>query len=211
MKRLLLLLSHLPIFISRLSGQQDTGMITGLVTDGSNAPVSGAAVFVINRNTNVRTGVTTGSDGIYVATPLKIGAYAVQVEVTGFKKVLREGIQLQVQDRLRLDFQLEVGDVTQTVEVRAESPLLQSESTSLGQVIDKRSVADLPLNGRNFTQLIVLAPGAHLLPYHHPAELAHRCSYRSRTKPQRARAADQYQESRAWYRRELARCIREGY
>ncbi len=148
--------------VSLLTGQQDTGMITGLVTDASNAPVSGAAVSVINRNTNVRTGVTTGSDGIYVATPLKIGAYGVQVEVTGFKKVVREGIQLQVQDRLRIDFKLEVGDVTQTVEVSAQAPLLQSESTSLGQVIDKRSVADLPLNGRNFTQLIVLAPGAYI-------------------------------------------------
>ena len=142
--------------------QQDTGMITGQVTDGNGFAVPAASVAVTNRDTNVGIKVVTGSDGIFVATPLKIGMYSLQVEAKGFKKALRDGIQIQVQDRVRLDFQLEVGDVTQTVEVQASAPLLQSESTSLGEVINQRSVAELPLNGRNFTQLIVLAPGAYI-------------------------------------------------
>src|ERR1700737_4083207 len=89
------------------NGQQDTGMITGLVTDANGLAIAGAAVSVTNRDTSVGVKVATGTDGIYVATPLKIGSYVIQVEVKGFKRALREGIQLQVQDRLRLDFQLQ--------------------------------------------------------------------------------------------------------
>ena len=123
MKKKLCVLPAL-LFCTILSvAQQDTGIITGLVTDASGSPVLGATVSVKNRDTNVGITVSTGSDGIYVATPLKIGAYEIQVEAKGFKKVVRDGVQLQVQDRLRLDFQLQVGDITQTVEVQAAAPL----------------------------------------------------------------------------------------
>ena len=77
---------------------------------------------------------------------------------------MRSGIPLEVQDRLTVDFSLSVGDVNQTVEVVADTPLLQSESTQMGAVINRKSVVDLPLNGRNFTQLIVTAPGAYVPP-----------------------------------------------
>src|SRR5262249_11247598 len=142
--------------------QQDTGMITGEVSDSTGSAVPGASVTVTNRDTNVNTKVITGSDGIFVATPLRIGNYTVMVEAKGFKKAVRDGIQLSVQDRLRVDFRLELGDVTQTVEITAEAPLLQSESTSLGQVIETKRVVELPLNGRNFIQLIALATGAYI-------------------------------------------------
>src|SRR5205823_4319806 len=102
------------------------------------------------------------ADGIFVATPLRIGTYSVAVEAKGFKKAVRDGIRLNVQDRLRVDFRLELGDITQTVEITAEAPLLQSESTSLGQVIETKRVLELPLNGRNFIQLIALATGAYI-------------------------------------------------
>src|SRR5581483_1570311 len=148
--------------LNLLQAQQDTGIITGLVTDPSGLAIPGAQVIVTNRDTNLKLNVATGNDGIYVATPLKIGRYSIEVHAQGFARVVRDGITLQVQDRLRVDFQLQVGDVTQTIEVQASSPILQSETTSLGQVIASRSVSDLPLNGRNFTQLIVLAPGAYI-------------------------------------------------
>src|SRR5262249_42670635 len=79
---------------------QDTGLITGTVIDVNGFAVPGALVSVTNRDTNVGLKVSTGTDGIFVATPLKIGVYSVEVEAKGFKKVLRDGIQLQVQDRL---------------------------------------------------------------------------------------------------------------
>ena len=91
-----------------LLAQQDTGMITGQVLDANGFAVPDALVAVTNRGTNVGMKVTTSADGMYVATPLRIGVYSIEVEAKGFKKVLRDGVQLQVQDRLRLDFQLEV-------------------------------------------------------------------------------------------------------
>ncbi|MEX2263769.1 MAG: carboxypeptidase regulatory-like domain-containing protein [Bryobacteraceae bacterium] len=158
MKSLLFLLS----LCSAVFAQQDAASITGQVTDATGLAVANATVTVTNRDTNVSMRVATGGDGLYVATPLRIGAYKVDVEAKGFKKTVRDGIPLRVQDRLRVDFSLEVGDLTQTIEVTAEAPLLQSESTSLGQVIATRPVSELPLNGRNFIQLIALSTGAYI-------------------------------------------------
>src|SRR5215510_7458765 len=131
--------------IPLLLAQQDTGLITGQVTDPTGSAVPDAAVTVVNRDTNIGVKVSTGSDGIFVATPLRIGLYSVTVEAKGFKKAVQDGIQLRVQDRLRVDFRLEVGEITQTVEVVGEAPLLQSETTSLGQVIETKRVVELPL------------------------------------------------------------------
>ena len=147
---------------SAIFAQQDAASITGQVTDPTGLAVTNAVINVTNRETNVSLRVETGADGLYVATPLRIGTYTVDVEAKGFKKTVRDGIPLRVQDRLRLDFRLEVGDLTQTIEVSAEAPLLQSESTSLGQVIATRPVSELPLNGRNFIQLIALSTGAYI-------------------------------------------------
>ena len=149
-------------FCAGLFGQQDAASITGQVTDASGLAVANATVTVTNRDTNVSVRVATGQDGLYVATPLRIGVYKVDVEAKGFKKTVRDEIPLRVQDRLRVDFRLEVGDLTQTIEVTAEAPLLQSESTSLGQVIATRPVSELPLNGRNFIQLVALSTGAYI-------------------------------------------------
>ena len=84
------------------------------------------------------------------------------VEAKGFKRAIRENLTLSVQDRLRVSFTLPVGDVQQSVEVMGEAPLLQSETSSLGQVVDTRKMVDLPLNGRNFIQLITLSTGAYV-------------------------------------------------
>jgi Carboxypeptidase regulatory-like domain len=113
------------IVVPLLVSQQDTGAI-----DPSGLAISNAHVSVTNQETNNRMSVRTGEDGIFVATPLRIGVYSVTVEIKGFKKAIQEGIRLQVQDRLRVDFQLQVGAVTETLEVNAQAALLQSETTS---------------------------------------------------------------------------------
>ena len=142
--------------------QQDTGTITGVVADPSGSAIPKAAVRFLNTGTNTATTVITDSEGLFVATPLRIGNYAISVEAPGFKKTVREDVLLRVQDRLRVDFRLEVGQLNETIEVTTEAPLLQSETTSLGQVITTKPVSELPLNGRNFIQLIALTPGAYI-------------------------------------------------
>jgi hypothetical protein len=103
--------------------------------------------------------VKTDSSGNYSATPLKIGTYTVSVEAQGFKSVTRNGIVLNVQDRLRVDFNLQVGSVNEQLTVTGATPLLQSESSALGDVIESQQIAALPLNGRDYTQLVALTTG----------------------------------------------------
>lgn len=145
---------------SVLLAQVDSGTIVGTVTDATGGIVPGATVRVTNVATNIGFTVTTGADGAYATNPLRIGVYDVIAESTGFKTSVREGINLRVQDRLEIDFTLEIGDVTETVEVTAAEPLLQTQTSSLGQVMETRAIEDLPLNGRSYIQLITLAAGA---------------------------------------------------
>ena len=145
-----------------LLAQQDTGVITGDVLDPSGAPIGNASVAVKNSETGIVLRVSTGVEGSYTTPPLHIGTYSVTVEAKGFKRAIRDGLMLNVQDRLRLSFTLEVGDMQQSVEVVGEAPLLQSETSSLGQVIETKKMVDLPLNGRNFIQLITLSTGAYV-------------------------------------------------
>jgi len=137
-------------------------MITGQVLDGTGSAIPLANVFLVHSGTNVRTAVSTNSEGLFVATPMRIGTYTISVEARGFKKAVRESVDLRVQDRLRIDFQMEVGNVTESVDVTAETPILQSETSSIGQVIATKPLSELPLNGRNFIQLIALTPGAYI-------------------------------------------------
>src|SRR5437867_963439 len=150
------------LLASAMYAQQDTGMITGQILDPTGSAIPLATVLLVNTGTNVQTSVSTNSDGLFVATPLRIGVYSITVEARGFKKSVRDNISLRVQDRLRIDFRLEVGEVSESVEVTSEAPLLQSETSSLGQVIATKPVSELPLNGRNFIQLIALTPGAYI-------------------------------------------------
>src|SRR6478609_5291470 len=152
----------LSLALHPLLGQQDTGLITGQVLDETGAPIANASVEVKNAGTGIVSKVSTGQEGSYTTQPLRIGTYSVTVEAKGFKRAIRENLSLSVQDRLRVSFTLPVGDVQQSVEVVAEAPLLQSETSSLGQVVDTRKMVDLPLNGRNFIQLITLSTGAYV-------------------------------------------------
>ena len=114
---------------------------------------------IINTGNNAKIVVKTDSSGNYSATPLKIGTYTVSVEAQGFKSVARNGIVLNVQDRLRVDFTLQIGSVSEKLVVTSSAPLLQSESSALGDVIESKQIADLPLNGRDYTQLASLTTG----------------------------------------------------
>ena len=149
-----LLLSTSPVF-----GQESRGTILGRVVDSSGAVIPGADV----RATNVATGVAaagrTNPAGNYALPYLLSGTYTIQAELAGFKRFVREGIQVRIADAVEVNIQMEVGDVAESVEVRAETPLLSTAEASLGQVIDERRVLELPLLAGNPMDLVHLAPG----------------------------------------------------
>src|SRR6185295_3433085 len=145
--------------VGTAQAQVDTGSIVGTLRDTSGAIVPGASVTLRESTTNTLTTRTADAAGNYVATPLRIGTYAVSVELAGFRKETREGVVLRVQDRLRVDFVLQPGDVAESVVVQGEAPLVQSETSSLGEVVDARQIVGLPLNGRNYIDLATLTSG----------------------------------------------------
>lgn len=143
-----------------LYAQVDTGTILGTVHDNTGAVIAGAKVTVRDEGTSRSQSNTTSSSGEYVFTPVKIGKYTIEVENAGFKKERRTGLTVNIQQQVVADFSLSVGDVTNEIEVTAAVPLLQTESGSVGHVIEGKTINDLPLNGRNYTFLARLVPGA---------------------------------------------------
>jgi len=138
--------------------QQGRGTILGTVTDQSGAPVAGAVVKVVNKATNVGQQTQTTGEGLYQAPNLAVGDYTVTIEKPGFRKVVRTGLQLQVDQRAQVDVRLEVGQVTESIEVQGEAPLVDTSNTSIGKVVDQKRVSELPLNGRNALALTLLTP-----------------------------------------------------
>lgn len=141
------------------SAQVTTGTIFGTVTDPSGAAIVGASVTVTDIDKGTVVNRKTDETGSFLFPFLIPGNYKVTVEQSGFKKAEQTGITLQVDQRARVDMQLTVGNVSETIEVTAAAPLVQSTSAETGQVIEQRAVQELPLNGRNFAQLVYLAPG----------------------------------------------------
>jgi hypothetical protein len=144
-----------------LVAQSITASLEGIVRDPSGATVPEARVRVVNTNTNVAKEVTTNVDGFFIATLLQPGTYSITVEKQGFKQFQRDSIHLQVTQVAKLDVALEVGAITDSVRVTGETPLLDSATSSMGQVIDTHEIVNLPLNQRNPFSLILLAPGVH--------------------------------------------------
>jgi hypothetical protein len=147
--------------VSSLEAQVDTGSITGSVTDTSGAVVGGAKVELVNEGTGSVLTTTTAADGVYEFSPVRIGTYKLNVSAQGFKKELQEHIAVDVTARVLLNFKLEPGTVSETIEVTSAAPVLQTQDASVGQVIDAHSANDLPLNGRNFTFLAQLSAGVN--------------------------------------------------
>ena len=141
------------------SAQVDTATITGTVRDSTGALLPDVTVTATEMDTGIGVAAKSNSNGNYVITPLKIGRYSVSVEAAGFQKETRKNIVLDVQQNLRLDFQLRVGSVSQTTEVIGQAPLLETETASLGDVVDSKQAEDLPLNGRRYTDLAELTSG----------------------------------------------------
>ena len=139
--------------------QVATGSIVGTVVDASGQVVPGAQVTVREVNRNTTTTLTTDAAGVYTAPFLVPGTYEVSVELQGFRSWIRRAIVLQVNDRLRIDASLEVGTLTESTTVQAESPLVRTDSSEVGTVIEEVAIKELPLNGRNFATLVYLAPG----------------------------------------------------
>lgn len=142
------------------SSYAQSAQITGRVTDPSGAVVSGAEISVSNVETKLQKVSVTNEVGIYVVPFLTPGTYTMKVTQQGFKSITRPDTKLEVDQVARIDFTLEVGDTTESVTVSESAPLIQSESGSIGQVVGHKKVVDLPLNGRDFTQLATLTPGA---------------------------------------------------
>jgi hypothetical protein len=154
-----------------LSAQVERASIVGLITDKSGAVVPGVAVTVTNQDTNTSARAVTDDSGAFSVVNLIPGNYTVQAIKSGFRNMVYRNYVLQVSQSARLDVQLEVGDVAQAVEVTAAAPLLQTENASVGQVISSAAVQSLPLNGRNFVQLAIIAPGVTGLDYAQPATI----------------------------------------
>jgi len=133
--------------------------VVGTVTDPSGGALTGAAVTLTNVGTGERRQALSSSGGDYQFLNLVPGAYRVQVEQSGFKRVTRENLEVNVSGTVRADISLQLGDVTQTVEVQAAAPLLRTEDANLSQVVSSRAVEDLPVNGRNILNLTALVPG----------------------------------------------------
>lgn len=136
---------------------QTQGEITGIVRDSSGAVVPGATVSVTNPATNFTRTALSNEAGVYNFPLLPPGKYNIKVEMPGFRTVTRNDVELQVQQSARLDFTVEVGAVTEVVEVFGSSALIASENATVGTVIENKRIVDLPLNGRNFLQLVSLS------------------------------------------------------
>ena len=141
--------------------QQGRGTILGSVTDASGAAVVGAKVAIANVDTNSTVTTATNGEGFFTSPPLNVGNYQVTVEHAGFKKEVRSGIGLQVDQRAEINVQLQVGAMGDSIQVTGEAPLVNTEDSSIGQVVDNKRVEELPVNGRSAFALIELTPNAH--------------------------------------------------
>lgn len=145
---------------STVFAQSTAGEISGVITDPSGSVVPGVSVSLTNPSTNTTRSVKTNESGLYVIPAIQPAVYTLKVELSGFRAIERKEIIIQVGSSNRIDFTLEVGEITSIVEVSGGAPVLQTETTSVGTVIENRRIVELPLNGRNYLQLASLIPGS---------------------------------------------------
>ncbi|MBS1826659.1 MAG: TonB-dependent receptor [Acidobacteria bacterium] len=153
---------YLVIFVVAAYAQTTTATLTGSVTDTSGATVPGAVVTVTNAGTGIARRIPTSDAGYYTAALLPPGTYQIRIEKEGFRAVARTGITLNVDQVARLDFVLEVGTVSEAIDVTSAAPLLEASTSSLGQVIDSKQFTDLPLNNRTALGLLSLSDNVSL-------------------------------------------------
>ena len=146
------------------AAQVGSASIHGTVSDLSGAALVGATVTIKNVQTGTARALKTDSLGRYSAPGLQVGEYQVQTQMPGFQTGLYSGLRLAVGDDHLVNLSLVVGEAESIIEVRADIPQLDSTSSTISSLIDQRQMRDLPLNGRNFEQLILLAPGVQSVP-----------------------------------------------
>jgi hypothetical protein len=144
---------------SILLGQSFTGLITGAIKDTSGAVIPRASVTITSQQTGRQESVTTDLDGRYTSLPLPPGEYRVEASLQGFRGAARRDIPVQINSTVVIDFSLEVGELTDRVEVRADATLLETSTGTVGKLVDNRRILELPLNTRNVYSLIFLTPG----------------------------------------------------
>ncbi len=146
-------------FASIAYSQVDTGSISGTVKDQSGAVVQNAVVTVSSPSNGSSVSTTSNKDGIYTVVNLKSGAYDVSVSTPGFQTITKTDINVRIQDRLAVDFDLKLGQTATSVQVQDSAPILETETSSLGHVVEANEIQSLPLNGRNYIQLAILGTG----------------------------------------------------
>ncbi|MDQ1469923.1 MAG: hypothetical protein QOJ99_1403 [Bryobacterales bacterium] len=144
--------------VSQAFAQTSAG-VNGVVLDSSGALIPETRIVATNLDSGAKRETTTNESGAYEFPLLQPGRYSLVARKQGFKQVTREGVQLELNQVAKIDFAMEPGTLTETVEVNAAAPLLEANTSSVGQVIESKAVSDLPLNGRNFVQLAILGPG----------------------------------------------------
>jgi carboxypeptidase family protein/TonB-dependent receptor-like protein len=144
---------------STLLAQSYTGRIIGTLKDSSGAVIPRATVTITNQQTDSQEATVTDLEGRYTSVPLPPGAYRVEASLQGFRGASRRDVVVQVNTTVVIDFNLEVGDLTDQVEVRADATLLETDTSTVGKVVDNRRILELPLNTRNIYSLIFLTPG----------------------------------------------------
>src|SRR5215470_7347038 len=145
-----LLLGLLTLCSPLALAQQETATITGEIRDANGSVVPKATITVTNVETNISIKSETNDQGVFTVPSLKPGSYSITVEKTGFKKTVRSGVTLQVNQVAPLDVVMQVGELTTAVEIVEAATLLETETSSRGSVIDQKKIVDLPLNGRDY-------------------------------------------------------------
>jgi hypothetical protein len=158
-----LLLACLLVFAACPFARAQIGraLILGRVTDSSGSSVGSAHVQITHVETGTVYNTSTNTDGLYRMPDLRVGTYTVAVEAAGFKRATRTNLVLEVDDKPEIDFQLEVGALTETIAVNASAPLVDTDSATVGKVIESQRMNDLPVSGRSALSLVLLAPDVH--------------------------------------------------
>jgi len=142
-----------------LSAQGTTGRIVGRVADPGGAVLSNVKVTLVNEGTNVSRDVKTNENGDYDFVEVPVGTYRLEFDVAGFKKNVRRGVNLDINQVITLNMTMQVGATQEVVDVTSEAPLVETTSTQLGAVVGDRAVSELPLNSRDTYQFLQLQPG----------------------------------------------------
>ena len=160
LSRLLLTLAISWLLATPAFSQLSSGTVLGSVTDGTGAVIPGVSVTANNQDIGLTRSVITNESGNYRVDQLPLGTYTITVELPGFKKEVRNSVKVDIDARVRMDFALTPGNVSEVIEVTSAAPLVQTDDSSVGQVVDERKIISMPLNGRDFSQLAYIVPGA---------------------------------------------------